>query len=86
LIVATAEVLHGKARIRGTRIPVYLVADCLADGMTDEAIIDGYPSLTVDAIEAVRDFINGPRPPRGPFRLAYLRSRGETNRRIRRRF
>lgn len=45
-------VLHGKACIRGTRIPVSVVLANLADGLTPEEIIRSYPSLTPVAIQA----------------------------------
>ncbi|KKP91871.1 MAG: hypothetical protein UR98_C0038G0005 [Parcubacteria group bacterium GW2011_GWA1_36_12] len=41
------EIMFGKPVIAGTRIPVYLILDLLADGITKEEIIeDYYPSLT----------------------------------------
>jgi uncharacterized protein (DUF433 family) len=45
-------VLHGKACIRGTRIPVAVVLANLADGMSVDEIIRSYPSLTAEAIQA----------------------------------
>jgi uncharacterized protein (DUF433 family) len=52
LIAVDAEVLHGQAHVRGTRIPVSLVLGCLADGLTEEEILEEYPTLTVDGIRA----------------------------------
>ncbi len=52
LIAADPEVLHGQARIRGTRIPVSVVLDCLAAGMTEDQILAQYPTLTVEGIRA----------------------------------
>lgn len=52
LIVRDPDVLHGQARIRGTRIPVSVVLDCLASGLTEEEIINHYPSLDTDGIRA----------------------------------
>jgi uncharacterized protein (DUF433 family) len=45
-------IMHGKACIRGTRIPVAVVLANLAQGTTPEEIIRSYPSLTVPAIQA----------------------------------
>lgn len=45
-------VVHGKACIRGTRIPVAVVLANLAQGLTPEEIIRSYPSLTREAIQA----------------------------------
>ena len=52
LISADPGVLHGQARIRGTRIPVSLILGCLAEGMTEQEILDEYPTLTVEGIRA----------------------------------
>jgi uncharacterized protein (DUF433 family) len=38
LVDAEPEVVHGQARIRGTRIPVNVILDCLAAGMTEGQI------------------------------------------------
>ena len=40
-----ASVLHGAVRFTGTRIPVTVVLDNLADGATAAAILAQYPSL-----------------------------------------
>jgi uncharacterized protein (DUF433 family) len=52
LIAIDPEVLHGQAHIRGTRIPVSLVLGCLAEGLTEEEILEEYPTLTVDGVRA----------------------------------
>ena len=52
LIVADLSVLNGQARIRGTRIPVSAVLDCLAAGMPEVAINDQYPSLPNGSVRA----------------------------------
>jgi uncharacterized protein (DUF433 family) len=52
LISADPAVCHGQACIRGTRIPVSVVLDCLADGMVEADIVAGYPTLTVEGIRA----------------------------------
>lgn len=51
-IVTDPAVLHGKACIRGTRIPVAVVLANLADGLTQDDLLQSYPSLTPDAIQA----------------------------------
>lgn len=45
-------ILHGKACIRGTRIPVSVVLANLAEGLTPDEILRSYPSLTPVAIQA----------------------------------
>ncbi len=51
-ITADPEIMHGKACIEGTRIPVSVILDNLADGMTEEEIIKSYPSITSEDIKA----------------------------------
>jgi uncharacterized protein (DUF433 family) len=52
LIVADPQIAHGQACIKGTRIPVSVVLDSIAAGMSDAEIIAEYPTLTVEAIRA----------------------------------
>lgn len=47
-----ADVCHGVACISGTRIPVSVILDNLAEGLAPEQIVTSYPSLTVDDIRA----------------------------------
>jgi uncharacterized protein (DUF433 family) len=51
-ITVNPAALHGKACIRGTRIPVAVVLANLADGLSAEEIVKSYPSLTVTGIQA----------------------------------
>jgi uncharacterized protein (DUF433 family) len=51
-ITVNPAVLHGKACIRGTRIPVAVVLANLADGLSADEIIRSYPSLTAVGIQA----------------------------------
>ena len=46
------ERMHGTPCMRGTRVPVYVVLDNLADGVTAETILDEYPSLKPEHIPA----------------------------------
>lgn len=46
------QVLGGKPIIRGTRIPVSLIVNFVAHGMTFREIIDEYPQLTEDDLQA----------------------------------
>ena len=52
LIETDPSVLHGQVRIRGTRLPISVVLDCLAAGMTDAEIHEQYPALPADATRA----------------------------------
>jgi uncharacterized protein (DUF433 family) len=52
LIVTDPDVVHGQARVRGTRIPVSVVLDCLAAGLDEAEILRQYPTLTVEGVRA----------------------------------
>ncbi len=51
-ITVDPNVCHGQACIKGTRIMVSVVLDNLAAGLTPDEIIQSYPALTRDAIQA----------------------------------
>ena len=51
-ITVDPNVCHGKACLKGTRIMVSVVLDNLAAGLTLDEILDSYPSLTREAIQA----------------------------------
>ena len=51
-ITRDPAVLGGKPVIRGMRIPVSLIVDFVASGSTVEEILDAYPVLTEEDIEA----------------------------------
>lgn len=46
------NVCHGQACIKGTRIMVSIVLDCLAAGMNDQEILDEDPTLSEPGIRA----------------------------------
>ena len=51
-ITSNPNICHGQACVKGTRIPVFVVLDALAAGMTAEQIIAEYPHLTKEDIQA----------------------------------
>lgn len=55
-IVSDPEILRGKPRIRGTRIPVALVLGYLAAGKTSADILAEFPDLTSEQIAACLDY------------------------------
>ncbi|MCF7989165.1 MAG: DUF433 domain-containing protein [Thiohalocapsa sp.] len=55
-IAVDPEVLVGKPVIKGTRISVELILDRLADGWTQEQIIESYPRVTREDILAAIAF------------------------------
>ena len=50
------EVRSGKPCIKGTRITVYDVLEYLAGGMTEDQILDDFPSLKAEDIRACLAF------------------------------
>jgi uncharacterized protein (DUF433 family) len=56
LIISDQEILSGKPIVKGTRISVALILQCIASGMTKEDILRGYPTLTSEGLEAALDF------------------------------
>lgn len=51
-IEITPEVLHGKARIKGTRVAVYMVLEMLAGDYSFDEILKEYPHLAPEDIKA----------------------------------
>ena len=55
-IESTPNVLRGKPRIKGTRIPVSLILGYLAAGNSPEQIITEFPDLNHEQIAACLDY------------------------------
>ena len=55
-IVSTPDILRGKPRIKGTRIPVSLILGYLAADQTVEQIITEFPDLQKAHILACLDY------------------------------
>jgi uncharacterized protein (DUF433 family) len=55
-IVSSPEVIRGKPRINGTRIPVALILGYLAAGSAPDDIIAEFPDLRPDDIAACLDY------------------------------
>ncbi|MEA3350741.1 MAG: DUF433 domain-containing protein [Chloroflexota bacterium] len=51
-ISVDTKVCHGKACIQGTRVMVSVILDNLAGGVTRDEILNSYPSLTPEDIQA----------------------------------
>jgi uncharacterized protein (DUF433 family) len=56
-IVTTADTLFGKPRIAGTRIGVDFVLDLLASGWSQAKVLEQYPQLTSEDLQAVFAFV-----------------------------
>jgi uncharacterized protein (DUF433 family) len=52
MISADPAVMHGQAVIAGTRVPVSVILDCVAAGMTTEQITAEYPTVTAAGVRA----------------------------------
>lgn len=59
-ITIDANICHGQACIKGTRIPVHQIIGMLANGDTIEELLKEYPSLTRDDILACLDYAASP--------------------------
>jgi uncharacterized protein (DUF433 family) len=51
-VTVDPNICHGRACIKGTRIMVSVVLDNLAAGFTADEIIQSYPSLSREAVQA----------------------------------
>ena len=51
-ITVDPNVCHGKACIKGTRIMVSVILDNLAAGVPVDEILQSYPSLTMESVQA----------------------------------
>lgn len=49
-------VLMGKPVVKGTRLAVDFILGLLAEGWTEQQILENYPSLTPEALQAVFAF------------------------------
>jgi len=50
------EICHGKAHIKGTRVLISVILDCLAEEMSNEEILLDYPSLKKENIYAALQY------------------------------
>ncbi len=55
-IVSTPDVLHGKPRLKDTRIPVSLILGYLAAGQSIQQIIEEFPDMRPEQIAACLDY------------------------------
>ena len=51
-IAVDPKVLRGKPVIKGTRIPVYLVVELVASGMSEAEVLKEYPNLSREDVRA----------------------------------
>ena len=79
IVVSDPEIMRGTPVFKGTRIPVDLVADMLAQGASAEEILEGYPTLSKEKIAIaplyMRAFPRRGRPSRRPWQGKKARGR-----------
>ena len=51
-VTTDPQICGGKPCIRGTRIEIAIILDSLAEGLTPEQIIDHYPQLSREDVQA----------------------------------
>jgi uncharacterized protein (DUF433 family) len=74
LVVSDPEILGGDPVFRGTRVPVHLVAELVAQGSKPAELIEGYPRLTAEMIRLAPVYAAA-YPLRGPRRKQPWRDR-----------
>jgi uncharacterized protein (DUF433 family) len=56
-IAADSAVLGGKPAVKGTRISVEFIIQRLAEGWTETQLLENYPSLTREYLQAVFTYV-----------------------------
>jgi len=51
-VATNPKICHGKPCIRGTRVMVSVVLDNLAEGLSAAEIVEEYPPLTLEDVQA----------------------------------
>lgn len=55
-IVSDSKILLGKPVVEGTRLSVELILEKLSDGWSFADLVDAYPRLTIEGIEAALEY------------------------------
>ena len=55
-ITIDPNICHGKACIKGTRVLVSIILDSLAEGMSDDELLENYPSLKKEHIKVALQY------------------------------
>ena len=56
MIVYDPDILNGTPIVKGTRILVALILQCIASGMTRADMLRGYPTLTKGGLDEALNF------------------------------
>ena len=51
-ITIDPDLHHGEPCIKGTRVPVATIVGSIADGMSTDDVLDAYPQLKREAVQA----------------------------------
>jgi uncharacterized protein (DUF433 family) len=62
LVICDPEIMRGTPVFKGTRIPVDLVADMLAQGATADEILEGYPTLNKEMLSLAPLYMHSSSP------------------------
>ena len=80
VVVSDPEVRAGEPVVRGTRIPVHMLADLVHQGADDEELLEDYPALTKESLNAAllyaRMYPRRGRPRRAPWKDGSAERRG----------
>ena len=63
LVQSDPEIMAGAPVFRGTRVPVYLIADMIEQGTPIDEILDGYPSPTREMVGYAESYATAHPPP-----------------------
>ncbi|MBI3241330.1 MAG: DUF433 domain-containing protein [Chloroflexi bacterium] len=55
-ITVNPNILSGEPHVRGTRLPIAVILDGLAEGLTPDELIKHYPRLTLEDIRAALEY------------------------------
>lgn len=79
-MVADRQVRAGEPVVRGTRIPVHALADLASQGAPPEELLEDYPALTAESLEAAllyaRMYPRRGRPRRTPWKNGTVLRKG----------
>ncbi len=57
-IISDKAILLGKPTIKGTRISVELILELLSSSWTEQQVLESYPNLTHEILQAVSALLN----------------------------
>jgi uncharacterized protein (DUF433 family) len=74
LVVSDPDIRAGEPIVRGTRVPVYAVAEMKQQGASDAELLEDFPSLTPESLDAALTYAathpRRGRPKRAPWHTA----------------